>query len=183
MKDIPIETVIHVEIQVLANLTCNTQATTSLVLKSGLFSWIEIQLITTCQVTDGVTWVKILDNIMSVVDPHKIEVSTNGEWRSVICRCLSMVLNDDKTCTCTLLCFPLPFANCSECLSKHRWDLTLCCFCYSEAEHVTWTNGARARVAAEWGGELPETHGNDCVDSIIVKAAVISHVEALQTSF
>ncbi|KAF8219132.1 hypothetical protein L208DRAFT_1448990 [Tricholoma matsutake] len=83
--------------EVLANLTCNTQATTSLVLKSGLFSWIEIQLITTCQVTDGVTWVKILDNIMSVVDPHKIEVSTNGEWRSVICRCLSMVLNDDKT--------------------------------------------------------------------------------------
>jgi nucleolar pre-ribosomal-associated protein 1 len=70
-----------------------------LILKSGLISWIEIQLITTRQVTDGVAWVKILDNLMTVVDPDKIEVSTNGEWRSVICRCLSMLLDEDKTRT------------------------------------------------------------------------------------
>jgi nucleolar pre-ribosomal-associated protein 1 len=88
----------HAEIQVLANLTCNVQATTSLILKSGLLSWIEIQLITTRQVTDGTAWVKILDNIMTIVDPHKVDVSTNGEWRSVICRCLSVLLDDEKCC-------------------------------------------------------------------------------------
>ena len=93
------------ETQVLANLTCNAQATTSLILRSGLLSWIEIQLITTRQVADGVAWVKVLDNIMTVVDPNKIEGSTNGEWRSVICRCLTMLLDDDKTRTSASVVF------------------------------------------------------------------------------
>ena len=108
----PFERVIHSESQVLANLTCNPQATTSLILRSGLLSWIEIQLIMTRQVTDGIAWVKILDNIMTVVDPNKIEGSTSGEWRSVICRCLSMLLDDDKTCMSCVCCFCRSSAHC-----------------------------------------------------------------------
>ncbi|KAG6905791.1 hypothetical protein DXG01_000716 [Tephrocybe rancida] len=66
-------------LEVLANLTCNPQAAVSLILKSGLLSWIEIQLMTS---RDNVIveWIKILHNIMIVADAAKLEVSTNGEW-------------------------------------------------------------------------------------------------------
>lgn len=84
-------------LQVLANLTCNTQATTSLVLKSSLLTWIELQLLNSKE-DEGVEWIKILENILTVVDPTKLESSTNGEWRSVICRCLSLLLANLRAC-------------------------------------------------------------------------------------
>ncbi|KAG6873594.1 hypothetical protein C0995_013967 [Termitomyces sp. Mi166 len=92
-------------LDVLANLTCNVQATTSLLLKSGLLSWIEIQLITSKD-TNGVEWAKILNNIMTVVDAQKIEASTNGEWRAAICRCLLTLVDDPKSSN-TSVAFPL----------------------------------------------------------------------------
>ena len=39
---------------------------------------------------DGTPWMKILDNILKVVDPQKIESSTNGQWRAAIARCLEL---------------------------------------------------------------------------------------------
>ncbi|KAG5724436.1 Laccase-2 [Termitomyces sp. T112] len=95
-------------LDVLANLTCNVQATTSLILKSGLLSWIEIQLMTSSGV-EGVEWVKILDNIMTIVDPGKLELSTGGEWRAVICRCLLILLDDPKSSNAFFV-FPLAIA-------------------------------------------------------------------------
>ncbi|KAG6897168.1 hypothetical protein C0992_003674 [Termitomyces sp. T32_za158] len=80
-------------------------ATTSLLLKSGLLSWIEIQLMTS-KGSNGVEWVKVLDNIMTIVDPGKLEASTNGEWRAVICRCLHILLEDPKSSN-TSHVFPL----------------------------------------------------------------------------
>lgn len=50
------------------------------------------------KVVEGVEWIKILENIMTIVSPEKLESSTNGEWRAVICRCLSMLLDNSKTC-------------------------------------------------------------------------------------
>ncbi|KAF7346277.1 hypothetical protein MSAN_01854900 [Mycena sanguinolenta] len=77
-------------LEVLANLTCNAQATTSLILKSSLLHWIEMQLIVST--AEAVAWIKILENILIVVDAQKMESSTGGEWRFVICRSLSLVL-------------------------------------------------------------------------------------------
>lgn len=91
---------VHVSFQVLANLTCNAQATTSLVLKSSLLTWIEMQLLTP-QENEGVAWIKIVENVLTTVDSAKLESSTNGEWRSVICRCLSLLLGDDEPGTLT----------------------------------------------------------------------------------
>ncbi|KAG5635154.1 hypothetical protein H0H81_012205 [Sphagnurus paluster] len=82
-------------LEVLANLTCNTQATTSLILKSGLLSWIEVQLLTSN--TNGIEWVKILNNIMTIVSAEKLESSTNGEWRAAIVRCLVILLDSSKS--------------------------------------------------------------------------------------
>ena len=45
----------------------------------------------------SVAWIRILENILIVVDSKKIESSTNGEWRSAIGRCLEYLL-DEKTC-------------------------------------------------------------------------------------
>lgn len=82
-------------IKVLANLTCNAQAANSLVLKSALLSWIEVQLLHST--AGSIAWIKILENILVVVDSKKIEASTNGEWRSTISRCLERLL-DQKIC-------------------------------------------------------------------------------------
>ncbi|KAJ7670238.1 ribosome 60S biogenesis N-terminal-domain-containing protein [Mycena rosella] len=77
-------------LEVLANLTCNAQATTSLVLKSSLLHWIEMQLLVST--TEAIAWIRILENILLIVDAQKMESSTGGEWRFVICRCLSLIL-------------------------------------------------------------------------------------------
>ncbi|KAJ3506576.1 hypothetical protein NLJ89_g6794 [Agrocybe chaxingu] len=85
---------------VLANVTCNAQATTSLLLKSALLPWIEMQLLYSASSSntnanaEGLAWIKILENILVVVDSDKIEAATNGEWRTVICRCLLFLLDE-----------------------------------------------------------------------------------------
>jgi len=83
--------------KVLANLTCNAQATASLVLKSALLPWIEMQLLHSSSRSEGVEWIKILENILVIVDHNKVEASTNGEWRVMICRCLSYFLDETKS--------------------------------------------------------------------------------------
>ncbi|KAJ7044085.1 ribosome 60S biogenesis N-terminal-domain-containing protein [Mycena alexandri] len=77
-------------LEVLANLTCNAQATTSLILKSSLLHWIEMQVL--ISTTEAIAWIKILENILLILDAQKLESSTAGEWRFVICRCLSLIL-------------------------------------------------------------------------------------------
>ncbi|KAK7048326.1 ribosome 60S biogenesis N-terminal-domain-containing protein [Favolaschia claudopus] len=77
-------------LEVLANLTCNVQATTSLILKSSLLHWIEMQL--RVSTTEAVEWVRIIDNILTIVDAQRIESSTAGDWRSIICRCLVLIM-------------------------------------------------------------------------------------------
>ncbi|KAJ7644108.1 ribosome 60S biogenesis N-terminal-domain-containing protein [Roridomyces roridus] len=79
-------------LEVLANLTCNQQATASLILKSSLLHWIEMQLVISR--AEAVAWIKILENVLLVVDASKMESSTGGEWRFVICRCLSLIMKD-----------------------------------------------------------------------------------------
>jgi nucleolar pre-ribosomal-associated protein 1 len=81
--------------KVLANLTCNAQATNSLILKSALLSWVEVQLLHST--SGSVAWIRILENILIVVNSNKIEVSTNGEWRFAIGRCLEYLL-DERSC-------------------------------------------------------------------------------------
>ena len=78
------------------------QATNSLILKSALLSWIEIQLLHST--AGSIAWIRILENILIVVDSNKIEASTNGEWRSAICRCLEYLLNE-KSCRMSLFLF------------------------------------------------------------------------------
>lgn len=54
--------------------------------------------------TEAVAWVKILENILIVVDAQKMESSTGGEWRFVICRCLSLILQGmHRSCECPSL--------------------------------------------------------------------------------
>ncbi|KAF7314245.1 hypothetical protein MKEN_00897000 [Mycena kentingensis (nom. inval.)] len=78
-------------LEVLANLTCNAQATMSLILKTSLLHWIEMQLVASSTET-ALSWIKILENILLVADASKLESSTGAEWRSIICRCLLLVV-------------------------------------------------------------------------------------------
>jgi len=52
-----------------------------------------MQLLNTSE-ENGVAWVRILQNIIMVVDPTKVESSTNGDWRAVLCRCMSLLLRN-----------------------------------------------------------------------------------------
>jgi nucleolar pre-ribosomal-associated protein 1 len=79
--------------EVLANITCNRYATTSTVLKSGLLSWIEMQLHATIYIEEGIAWTRILENILTVVDPVKLDSATKGGWRKTLVRCLIHLLN------------------------------------------------------------------------------------------
>ncbi|KAF5309185.1 hypothetical protein D9619_012740 [Psilocybe cf. subviscida] len=92
-------------LEVLANITCNAQATSSLILKSALLPWIETQLLQGNTAAEGVEWIKILENIIVIVDHSKIEAGTNGEWRTIICKCLTLLLND-KICSASARNFP-----------------------------------------------------------------------------
>ncbi|KAJ3881336.1 hypothetical protein F5051DRAFT_476344, partial [Lentinula edodes] len=85
----------HSVLEVLANLTCITEATMSLLLKSNLLSWIEMQLLTP-QEDEGLAWLKILENILVISRSEKLEASTAGEWRACLARCLILLLDACK---------------------------------------------------------------------------------------
>ncbi|KAG1732030.1 uncharacterized protein EDB91DRAFT_1058414 [Suillus paluster] len=81
-------------LEVLANLTCNVQATTSLVLKSSLLSWIEMQVQLPQSTEDTLAWLKILENVLVTANTAKLQRATNGQWRDALCRCLLLVLQN-----------------------------------------------------------------------------------------
>ncbi|KAG2356040.1 ribosome 60S biogenesis N-terminal-domain-containing protein [Suillus spraguei] len=81
-------------LEVLANLTANAQATTSLVLKSSLLSWIEMQVQLSQSNEDSLAWLKILENILITANTAKLQRATNGQWQDALCRCLSLVLQN-----------------------------------------------------------------------------------------
>ncbi|KAH9853304.1 ribosome 60S biogenesis N-terminal-domain-containing protein [Lenzites betulinus] len=85
-------------LEVLANVTCNARATTSLVLRHALFSWIEMQL-QTMRSEEAIAWARILENVLAVISSSKIELATDGEWREIAGRCAYMILRHSA---CTL---------------------------------------------------------------------------------
>ncbi|KAH9916809.1 ribosome 60S biogenesis N-terminal-domain-containing protein [Fomitopsis serialis] len=89
-------------LEVLANITCNARATTSLILKSALLPWIEMQ-VKTMGHDEGLAWAKTLANVVASVDSAKIEAATSGEWRLVLGRCIHTILTSSA---CTSLIFP-----------------------------------------------------------------------------
>jgi nucleolar pre-ribosomal-associated protein 1 len=45
---------------------------------------------------ESMAWFKILQNVITIVDHVRLESMTNGAWRTVMCRCLSLLLDDDR---------------------------------------------------------------------------------------
>lgn len=81
-------------LEFLVNVTRHRGPTMSLVLKSGLLAWIEVQLNgPDRQAGNGVEWLKILENICVVVDAQKLEGSAiQGQWARTIGRCVQAVV-------------------------------------------------------------------------------------------
>ncbi|KAI9059024.1 hypothetical protein FKP32DRAFT_1761266 [Trametes sanguinea] len=79
-------------LEVLVNVTCNARATTSLILRHALLAWLEMQ-VQTVRAEEAVAWARILENILAVVSPAKLEAATSGEWRAIIARCARMILH------------------------------------------------------------------------------------------
>jgi hypothetical protein len=46
---------------------------------------------------ERVAWIKIIENILVVVDPRVIEQATRGEWQIGLVRCLETLMHDRDT--------------------------------------------------------------------------------------
>lgn len=64
----------------------------SLLLRSGLLSWIEIQVHGTVTEQEALQWCHVLDNVLTVSDATKMESVTEGQWRKTVMRVLERVL-------------------------------------------------------------------------------------------
>jgi hypothetical protein len=80
---------------------------------------------------EGVEWIKILENILVIVDHNKVEASTNGEWRVIICRCLSYLLDETKFSECYLRAWPSIRNFLISCASEYLRGLPTRRSCYS----------------------------------------------------
>lgn len=78
--------------QFLIKITSNRYAVNSLLLRSGLLSWIEIQVNGTVTGQEAVQWCRVLDNVLTVSDAIKMESVTEGQWRKSIMRIVERVL-------------------------------------------------------------------------------------------
>ena len=56
-----------------------------------MLAWIEMQLCT-LRAEEAIAWVRIIENILTVVDARKVEAATNGDWRAAAVRCLKSIL-------------------------------------------------------------------------------------------
>lgn len=81
-------------LEFLVNVTRHRGPTMSLVLKSGLLAWIEMQL--NCHdhhSGNGVEWLKILENVSVVMVVKKLEAGAHhGQWAGTVGRCVRMII-------------------------------------------------------------------------------------------
>jgi nucleolar pre-ribosomal-associated protein 1 len=100
-------------LEFLVNVTRHRGPTLSLVLKSGLLAWIEMQL--NCHdhhSGNGVEWLKILENVSVVVDVKKLEAGAyHGQWASTVGRCVRMIVEHAVGESRSLLLSPLVAEN------------------------------------------------------------------------
>jgi hypothetical protein len=81
---------------VLFKLSLNQRAATSLIARSNLFSWLEIQVqqkgsaISDDSIIE--TWFRIIENLLVSMDTDRIEARTGGVWRGHCIRCLEGLL-------------------------------------------------------------------------------------------
>ena len=73
-------------------ITSNRYAANSLLLRSGLLSWIEIQVHGTVTEQEALQWCRVLDNVLTVSDVNKMESVTEGQWRKTAIRILERIL-------------------------------------------------------------------------------------------
>ncbi|TFK24236.1 hypothetical protein FA15DRAFT_423825 [Coprinopsis marcescibilis] len=95
-------------LSVLVNLTRHRKPCLSLVLKSGLLAWVEMQLVrdNTALRDEGVAWAKVLENITAMLDADKLVGSAiEDEWKSCILRCLSVLLGSGQASATHVLPF------------------------------------------------------------------------------
>jgi nucleolar pre-ribosomal-associated protein 1 len=62
-----------------------------------LFAWRE---------GEGLLWMRVLENILDVIDPVKLESATGGEWRAAIGRCMTLLQGDTGAYVRLLGCDP-----------------------------------------------------------------------------
>ncbi|KAH6899471.1 ribosome 60S biogenesis N-terminal-domain-containing protein [Coprinopsis sp. MPI-PUGE-AT-0042] len=81
---------------ILVNITRHQRPCSGLILKSGLLSWMEMQLqseTTTKGSNDSVAWIKVIENVLLVLDVDKLEgTSLQSEWQASLWRCIALLL-------------------------------------------------------------------------------------------
>lgn len=73
-------------------ITSNRYAVNSLLLRSGLLSWIEIQVHGVVTEQEALQWCRVLENILTISDVNKMESVTEGQWRKSAMRVVERIL-------------------------------------------------------------------------------------------
>lgn len=71
--------------------------------------------------SDAPSQVRILENTLVMVDPRKLEMPTHGEWRLVVCRCLSLLL--DIKCIVILWLLMIIYSIVAQRMCSSRWAM------------------------------------------------------------
>jgi nucleolar pre-ribosomal-associated protein 1 len=99
-------------------MTSNRYAVNSLLLRSGLLYWVEIQLHGAVMEQEASQWCRLLENVLTVSDATKVESVTEGEWRKSIMRIVERVLEGNGKLT--------PVWSTSLCPADLRASFSLC---------------------------------------------------------
>lgn len=78
--------------QFLIKITSNRYGVNSLLLRSGLLPWIEIQVHGAVTEQEASQWCRVLNNVLTVSDAAKVESVTEGQWRKAIMRIIERFL-------------------------------------------------------------------------------------------
>ncbi|QRW25282.1 nucleolar pre-ribosomal-associated protein 1 [Rhizoctonia solani] len=84
-------------LEVLINASANKHAATSLVLSSSIISWIHMQLDHTLP-SEALVYLKILENMVVVLDHEQIEQATSGHWRDSVAEVVGKVVTSCLMC-------------------------------------------------------------------------------------
>lgn len=88
----------------------------SLLLRSGLLSWIEIQVRGAVTGQEAMQWCRVLGNVLTVSDGIKMESVTEGQWRKSIMRIVARVLETNGELIDPQALYPLILAQVSPSL-------------------------------------------------------------------
>ncbi|QRW12827.1 nucleolar pre-ribosomal-associated protein 1 [Ceratobasidium sp. AG-Ba] len=80
-------------LEFLTNASANKYAATSLLLRASILSWIHLQLDSVLP-GEPLAYLKVIENIILVVDHEQVEKATSGHWRGIVAQIIEKIIRN-----------------------------------------------------------------------------------------